>query len=52
MEEVGAKVMKADKTVELFQTMAIMSLNMGNLTLEVSILRNKLAMKEKEKAVL
>jgi hypothetical protein len=31
MVEVAAKVMKVDKTIELFQTMAIVSLNMGNL---------------------
>ncbi len=35
MEEVVAKVMKVDKVTKLFQTMAITSLNMGNLTLEV-----------------
>ncbi len=35
MEEVATKVMKIDKVAELFQTMAIVSLNMGNLTLEV-----------------
>lgn len=29
-----------------------MSLNMGNLNLEVSTLKNKLATKEKEKAIL
>jgi hypothetical protein len=44
--------MKADKTIELFQTMAIMSLNMGDLTSEVKTLKNKLATGEKEKAVL
>jgi hypothetical protein len=32
--------------------MAIVSLNMGNLTLEVDILMKKLAMGEKEKAML
>jgi hypothetical protein len=32
--------------------MAIMSLNMGNLNLEVSSIRNRLAIDEKEKAVL
>ncbi len=52
MEEVVAKVMKANKVVELFQTMAIMSLNMGNLTLEVNTLNNKLVIWEKEKVVL
>jgi hypothetical protein len=32
--------------------MAIISLNMGNLNMEVSNLKNKLATREKEKAVL
>ncbi len=31
MEEVAIEVMQADKVTELFQTMAIISLNMGNL---------------------
>jgi hypothetical protein len=39
VEEVAVEVMKVDKAVELFQTMAIMSLNMGNLTLEVNTLK-------------
>jgi hypothetical protein len=52
VEEVAIRVMKIDKVVELFQTMAIMSLNMGNLTLEVNTMINRLAMGEKEKVVL
>jgi hypothetical protein len=32
--------------------MAIVNLNMGNLNLEVSSLKNKLAIEEKEKAIL
>ncbi len=52
VEEVATKVMKADKAIELFQTMAIVSFNMGNLTLEVNILKNKLVTGEKEKAML
>jgi hypothetical protein len=44
--------MKVDKAVELFQTMAIVSPNMGNLILEVNTLKNKLVMGEKEKVVL
>ncbi len=44
--------MKANKVVELFQTMAIVNLNMGNLTLEVNTLNNRLVMGEKEKAIL
>jgi hypothetical protein len=44
--------MKVNKVVELFQTMAIVNLNMGNLTLEVNILNNRLAIGEKEKAML
>jgi hypothetical protein len=52
MEEVAIEVTKADKALELFRTMAIVSLNMGSLTLEVNTLKNKLVIREKEKAVL
>jgi hypothetical protein len=52
VEEVVTKVMKADKAIELFQTMVIRSLNMGNLNMEVNNLNNKLATGEKEKAIL
>ncbi len=52
MEEVAIEVMQAQKAIELFQIMAIVSLNMGNLNLEVSSLKNRLATWEKEKAVL
>jgi bacterioferritin (cytochrome b1) len=52
MEEVVIEVMKVDKEAELFQTMAIMSLNMENLTLEVNTLKNILSIGEKEKAML
>jgi hypothetical protein len=52
MEEVVVEVMKASRATKLFQTMAIMNLNMGNLTLEVNTLKNKLIMGEKEKAML
>ncbi len=38
MEEVVVDVMQVDK--ELFQTMAIVNLNMGNLNLEVNNLKN------------
>jgi hypothetical protein len=31
--------------------MAIVSLNMGNLTMEVNILKNRLVAREKEKAI-
>ncbi len=44
--------MKADKAVELFQTMVIVSLNLGNLTLELNTLKNRLVIGEKEKAML
>jgi hypothetical protein len=40
MEEVVIKVMQANKIIELFQAMAIVSLNMGNLNMEVSNLNN------------
>jgi hypothetical protein len=52
VEEVIAEVMQANKAVELFQTMAIVNMNMGNLTLEVNNSKNKLATREKEKVVL
>ncbi len=52
VEEIVAKVMKANKVAELFQTMAIVSLNMGNLTLEVNNLKNILITRVKEKVVL
>ncbi len=39
LEEVVAEIMKTNKATELFQTMAIMSLNTGNLTLEVNIMK-------------
>jgi len=44
--------MKANKVAKLFQTMAIMSLNIRNWTLEVNTLKNKLITREKEKAML
>jgi hypothetical protein len=52
VDEVPTEVMQADKAVELFQTMKIVSLNMGNLNLEVSSLKKRLAIEEKEKAIL
>jgi hypothetical protein len=52
VEELFVEVMKANKTTELFQTMAIMSLNMENLNLKVSSLKNRLAIEAKEKATL
>jgi hypothetical protein len=52
VEEVVVEVMQVDKTVKLFQPMAFVSLNMGNLTLEVNNLENRLAIGEKEKAML
>jgi len=51
VEEVAIEIMKVDKVVELFQTMVIVSLTMGNLTLEVNTLKNKLGTWEREKVV-
>jgi hypothetical protein len=51
MDEVVEEVMQADKVTKLFQTMAIVSLNMGNLNLEVNSLKNRLDTKEKEKVI-
>jgi tRNA G26 N,N-dimethylase Trm1 len=50
--EVTTEAMKADMVVELFQTMVVVSLNMGNLILEVNILKNKFATGEKKKVML
>jgi hypothetical protein len=52
MEDVVGEIMKANKVAELFRTMAIVSLNMGNLTLEVNTLKKKSVAREKEKVVL
>jgi hypothetical protein len=47
VEEVVEEVMQVNKVVELFQTMAIVSLNMGNLNMEANNFKNRLAMEEK-----
>jgi len=52
VEEVAIEVMKANKIVELFQTMAIMSLNMENLDLDMSNLKNRVTIEAKEKTTL
>jgi hypothetical protein len=39
VEVVVVEVMQINKVAKLFQTMAIVSLNMGNLNLEVSSLK-------------
>jgi hypothetical protein len=46
VEEVIVKIMQANKVVELFQTMVIVSSNMGNLTLEVNNLNYRLVIGE------
>jgi hypothetical protein len=52
VEKVVIEVMQAYKVIEFFQTMAIITLNMGNLNLELRSLKNKLTTKEKEKVIL
>jgi len=52
VEEVVIEVMNTNKVDELFQTMAIVNLNMGNLILKVNTLNNILVVGEKEKAML
>jgi hypothetical protein len=47
MEEVVIEVMKTNKIAELFHTITIMSLHMGNFILEASTLKHKLAIGEK-----
>jgi len=49
VEEVTMEVMQANKAIELLLAMAIVSLNMGNLNLEVNNLKNRLAKKKKGK---
>ncbi len=44
--------MQTYKVTKLFQIMAIVSLNTGNLNMEASNLKNRLATWEKEKAIL
>jgi hypothetical protein len=51
MEEVAIEVMKTYKVAKLFYIIAIVSLNMGNVTLKVNYLMKKLVTREKEKAV-
>jgi len=51
MEELVAKIMQAQKVDKLFQIMVIINLNMRNLNLEVNNMNNKLAIREKEKAI-
>jgi hypothetical protein len=48
VKEVTTEVMKVAKAVELFQTMVILSLNMGNLTLEVNISEEQIGFGGKE----
>jgi len=52
MEEIVIEVMQADITIKLFYIVVIVNLNMGNLTLEVNNLKNRLGTREKEKVVL
>jgi hypothetical protein len=49
VEEIVTKIMKVGKAIELFQTMAIMNLNMGNVTFEVNILKNKLVTRRRRR---
>jgi hypothetical protein len=42
VDKVAAKVVKADKVAKLFQTMEIVNLNMGNLIMEVNILKKQI----------
>jgi hypothetical protein len=44
--------MQAQKAAKLFQIMAIVSPNMGKLNMEVSSMKNKFGIREKEKVVL
>jgi len=52
VEEVAIEMMKTNNAIELFQTMEIVNMNMGNLTMEVNILKDKLVTRKKEKVML
>ncbi len=52
VKEVATKVMFVDKVVQLFQTMAILNLNMENLILGVNNLKNRLVTREKENEII
>ncbi len=52
MEKEVVKMIQIIKATELFETMAIVNLNMGNLNLEMNSLKNILAIAQKEKATL
>jgi hypothetical protein len=49
VEEVATEVMQANKAIELFLAMAIVSMNMGNLNSEVNNLKNRLATKKRKR---
>jgi hypothetical protein len=49
VEDIITNVMESNKSTEMFQAMAIVSLNMGNLGLKVESLETKLTMVEGDK---
>jgi len=46
VEGVVIELMKVDKATKLFQTMAIVSLNIGNLTMEVNTFEKQIGYRE------
>jgi hypothetical protein len=46
VEGVVIELMKVDKATKLFQTMAIVSLNIGNLTMEVNTFEEQIGYRE------
>ncbi len=49
IKELAKDILAKNKNVEMFQAMAIMSLKMGNLGLEVKSLKSRLIIVEEEK---
>ncbi len=49
MRQMAKEVLEGNKIIEVFQTMAIISLMMGNLGLEMQSLKNRLTIMEGEK---
>ncbi len=49
MEELAKEVLGSNKIVEMFQTMAIVNMRMGNMGLEVMLFKTRLIKVEEEK---
>ncbi len=48
MEDLIAKIMEANKITKMFQVMVVVNYKMGNLGLQISILKNRLLSAKQE----